>query len=218
MRGAGSALLLVGTFLVGLVLLLLINTVMAQNSFVLQRAAQQAIELENREQLLLQQVTAEQSPEALQRAATRLGMVPVAAPVFLRLADGKVLGTEIPAQAPARTPTGERGPLAPADPAQPTSGTLGVQPGSGAPSSGLGTVSAPTAVLGSANAPAKAPVATAPKTTNGQSINRAVPAPSAVPAKPVKKPTATQKGATGTARTKGNPPPSDANLTETNRP
>jgi len=221
MGGAGSALLLIGAFLGGLVLLLLINTVMAQNSFVLQRAEQQVTELENREQVLLQQVTAAQSPESLQRAATRLGMVPVAAPVFLRLADGKVLGKEIPAQASVQAPTGDRGPLTPADPVQPAPAIAGVPSGSTAPSTapstgtGTGTVSAPTAVSGSGNAPAKSTPATPGTTTKGQGTGKAT---AAVPAKPTKKPSATKQGTTGTTRTQGNPPPSDANLTETNRP
>lgn len=214
MGRAGSVLLLVGAFITGLVLLLLINTVMAQNSFVLQRAQQQVTELENREQILLQQVTAAQSPESLQRAAKRLGMVPVAAPVFLRLADGKVLGLEIPAEAPAQTPTGDRGPLTPADPVPSTVPSAGVPTESVATTTDRGAVSAPIVVSGSANAPANSP-AKAPTAANGQGSGKGT---AVAPAKPVKEPKSTKKEAAGTSRTKGNPPPSDANLTETNRP
>ena len=54
------------------------------------------------EQTLLQQVANEESPESLQKRADQLGMVPVSAPVFLRLADGAVLGTPVPAERIAR--------------------------------------------------------------------------------------------------------------------
>jgi hypothetical protein len=44
------------------------------------------------EQRLLQEVAKAEAPESLQRRADALGMVPVTSPVFLRLADGAVLG------------------------------------------------------------------------------------------------------------------------------
>jgi hypothetical protein len=50
------------------------------------------------EQKLLQNVAQQEAPESLQKRAADLGMVPVTAPVFLRLADGAVLGTPTPAQ------------------------------------------------------------------------------------------------------------------------
>jgi hypothetical protein len=70
----------------------------------------------------VQDVARAEAPESLQQKALALGMVPVAAPVFLRLSDGAVLGSPRPAQADpaARIPaTGGTG-TAPSTPSSPS--------------------------------------------------------------------------------------------------
>jgi hypothetical protein len=72
--------------------LLVLNTTLAQGAFEIGslESAQHALAVQ--EQQLQQTVALQESPEALQARAARLGMVPAASPVFLRLADGAVLG------------------------------------------------------------------------------------------------------------------------------
>jgi hypothetical protein len=73
--------------------LLVLNTSLAQGAFELGALTKTQGALAVQEQHLLQQVALSESPDALQVRASALGMVPVAAPVFLRLSDGAVLGT-----------------------------------------------------------------------------------------------------------------------------
>jgi hypothetical protein len=84
----------------GLLALLGLNTVLAQGSFAAFDLRQSTTALADREQALLQEVAIKESPQHLQREADRLGMVPSENPVFLRLADGKVLGVPEAAKAP----------------------------------------------------------------------------------------------------------------------
>jgi hypothetical protein len=77
----------------GLLGLLLLNTMVAQDSFTLHDLASQSRDLQLREQQLASEVEAVQAPSRLAARATQLGMVPGGAPAFLRLADGRVLGT-----------------------------------------------------------------------------------------------------------------------------
>ncbi|MDP9183691.1 MAG: hypothetical protein M3P04_13060 [Actinomycetota bacterium] len=81
-------LLLVG----GLLGLLLLNTMVAQDSFTLHDLAKQSRDLQLREQQLAGQLEAQQAPNQLAARATEMGMVPGGAPAFLRLPDGRVLG------------------------------------------------------------------------------------------------------------------------------
>lgn len=94
----------------GLLGLLLLNTLVAQNSFALHRLAAESVELQQREQLLAGQVQAMQAPGSLAARATKLGMVPGGPPAFLRVSDGRVLGkaragVARPTPAPAPKPT-----------------------------------------------------------------------------------------------------------------
>ncbi len=84
----------------GLLALLLLNTVLAQDSFVLHALEKRTAELADEEQALQQQVAAEAAPQVLAPRARALGMVPSQNPVFLRLADGRILGVPRPAAAP----------------------------------------------------------------------------------------------------------------------
>jgi hypothetical protein len=86
------ALLVVGTLVGGMVVLLVLNTSLSQGAFEMGSLARTQSQLAVEEQRLLQEVAKAEAPESLQRRAHALGMVPVTSPVFLRLADGAVLG------------------------------------------------------------------------------------------------------------------------------
>ena len=96
------SLVIVGILVTGMVILLFLNTTLAQGAFQMHELtkAQQALNIAK--QQLTQSVEVAQSPEQLQARATALGMVPSDNPVFIRLADGKVLGTPIPAPRPPK--------------------------------------------------------------------------------------------------------------------
>ena len=88
----------------GLISLLLINTALAQGAFVAGDLQTRSASLADREQALEQQVAVLESPSSLAARAEALGMVPSANPVFIRAADGAVLGVPEPAQAPPPPP------------------------------------------------------------------------------------------------------------------
>ncbi len=92
------SLVIVGT---GLLALLLLNTVVAQNSFRLHELDRRAVLLHEREQQLRREVAQLESPETLAARAAELGLQPGTAPAFLRLVDGSVLGKPSVAKAPA---------------------------------------------------------------------------------------------------------------------
>lgn len=99
--GVGIFVAMVMALLVlGMIVLLLLNTALGQGAFELQNFQQQRQALSDQEQTLLQTVTEGQSPQVLARKAAMLGMIPVTSPVFLRLRDGKILGTALPAVLP----------------------------------------------------------------------------------------------------------------------
>ena len=87
----------------GLLGLLLLNTLVAQQSFRLHDLAKQAAVLQEQEQALTRQVQTLQAPGELASRATRLGMVPGGPPAFLRLSDGKVLGKPVAGAGPVTT-------------------------------------------------------------------------------------------------------------------
>ncbi|MGB8651510.1 MAG: hypothetical protein WCD35_12710, partial [Mycobacteriales bacterium] len=84
----------------GLLGLLLLNTLVAQDSFALHDLTKQGKALDQREQELGRQVQTLQAPAQLAARATSLGMVPGGPPAFLRLPDGRVLGQPMPGVAP----------------------------------------------------------------------------------------------------------------------
>jgi hypothetical protein len=94
------SMLLVGAGLVGL---LVLNTVVAQDAFTLHDLAASNADLAEREQLLRQEVAALEAPVGLADRAGRLGLVPAGDPVFLT-ADGRVLGNPKPVAAPLPPP------------------------------------------------------------------------------------------------------------------
>lgn len=85
---------------VGLLGLLALNTVLAQDAFRLHALEQEHKALVDREQTLEREVETLRTPRNLAERARALGMVQGSTPAFLRLPDGTVLGAEVPAQAP----------------------------------------------------------------------------------------------------------------------
>lgn len=92
------ALLMTAIVLGTLLMTLLLNILLASGAFQLLEAQQDARSLAQRSEELTRQVTAAESPASIERAARDLGMVPAASPVFLRLMDGKVLGSPVAAE------------------------------------------------------------------------------------------------------------------------
>jgi hypothetical protein len=103
------ALVVVGLLVGGMVMLLVLNTTLAQGAFEISSLTSTQNQRAVQEQQLLQQVALEEAPDSLQKRAAALGMVAVTSPVFLRLADGAVLGvphpaTTVPRSLPRRGP------------------------------------------------------------------------------------------------------------------
>ncbi|MFJ5706831.1 septum formation initiator family protein [Streptomyces sp. NPDC093105] len=93
----------------GLITLLLLNSALNQGSFKLRELKDRTTELTDEEQALQRDVDANAAPDALERRARELGMVPGGSPAFLG-PDGKVLGEPTvaaspkPSRTPSRTP------------------------------------------------------------------------------------------------------------------
>ena len=83
----------------GFLAVLLLNTIISQGAFRQHELEIELILLAEKEESPGQQVQLAESPLKVERAARKLGMVPAAAPVFLRLSDGTVLGEPVPAAA-----------------------------------------------------------------------------------------------------------------------
>jgi hypothetical protein len=69
----------------GLLLLLVINTLLAQDAFVLTHLKLEAKMVSDQREAIARQIDAQSSPEALAHAANALGMKPSESPVFLNL-------------------------------------------------------------------------------------------------------------------------------------
>jgi hypothetical protein len=76
-------------FTAGLLSLLVINTALARDAFVLAELKQQAQLLTDQREAILQVVAAKSSPEKLAQSASELGMVASSNPRFLDLSVGK---------------------------------------------------------------------------------------------------------------------------------
>ena len=85
----------------GLLGLLLLNTLVAQQSFRLHDLAARAAVLQEQEQAMTRQTQTLQAPGVLAARALRLGMVEGGPPAFLRLSDGAVLGKPVAGRVPA---------------------------------------------------------------------------------------------------------------------
>ena len=75
-------------FTVGLLALLVINTALAQDAFVLQELKKQAQLLTDEREAILHQVAVESSPDKLAESASRLGMIASTNPRFLDISGG----------------------------------------------------------------------------------------------------------------------------------
>ncbi|MEU4731828.1 MULTISPECIES: hypothetical protein [unclassified Streptomyces] len=98
----------------GLISLLLLNSALNEGSFQLTKLKKETTVLTDEEQALQRDVDAYSAPDALQRRAQELGLVPGGSPVFIG-PDGKVAGTAVAAEPPA-PPSASQSPAAPAQP------------------------------------------------------------------------------------------------------
>lgn len=113
----------------GLLVLLLLNTALAQGAFTLANLRTTSGVLADEEHALRQSLEAQSNSAALAQRAAALGMVPARSMAFLRLSDGAVIGVAEPAKPeplvvvttprPAPTPTPTAAPTA-APTAEPT--------------------------------------------------------------------------------------------------
>ncbi|MEU8531296.1 septum formation initiator [Streptomyces sp. NPDC048629] len=88
----------------GLITLLLLNSALNQGSFKLRDLKSRTTELTDEEQALQRDVDDYSAPDALERRARELGMVPGGSPAFLD-PDGKVRGERSEASAPPPEPS-----------------------------------------------------------------------------------------------------------------
>jgi hypothetical protein len=106
---APFVLLVLGLVVAGLVALLMLNTLVNENSFRLHALTTEQQKLDLREQQLKRQVDTLETPGSMEAAARRLGLVPAGTPAFIALPGGKVLGVPTPAKRlakPKPTPAG----------------------------------------------------------------------------------------------------------------
>jgi hypothetical protein len=94
--------LVLGLLVAGLVSLLMLNTLVNENSFRIHALQTEQEKLDLREQQLQRDIDRRETTPALAAAATRLGLVPAGTPAFIELPDGKVLGVPTPAKATAK--------------------------------------------------------------------------------------------------------------------
>jgi hypothetical protein len=111
----------------GLVALLVLNTVVAQDAFTLHDLGTAQNALDEREQKLSEDVAALEAPAALASRAHQLGLVPAGDPVFLA-EHGRVLGHAVPATAPPAPPAAAPDPT-PTSVSGPPGATASARPG-----------------------------------------------------------------------------------------
>ncbi|MFI1651950.1 hypothetical protein ACH4XT_34190 [Streptomyces avidinii] len=130
----------------GLISLLLLNSALNEGSFQLTKLKKETTALTDEEQALQRDVDAHSAPDALQRRAHELGLVPGGSPVFIG-PDGRIAGSAAPAEAPpSPTPT-------PSAPAGPPAGSPAA-PAASAPAPASPPASAPGQPVPSAAPPA----------------------------------------------------------------
>lgn len=108
----------------GLITLLLLNSALNEGSFRLSELKRDTTELTDEQQALQRDVDSRSQPDALERRARELGMVPGGSPAFLN-PDGTVRGnpTEATAPPPSPSPTPSPSASASASPASDASGS-----------------------------------------------------------------------------------------------
>lgn len=112
----------------GLISLLLLNSALNEGSFRLSKLKRETTELTDEQQALQRDVDSYSQPDALERRARRLGMVPGGNPAFLN-PDGSVRGVPERATAePSPTPASEPAASTTPDPASSASPTTSTTP------------------------------------------------------------------------------------------
>ena len=91
------AVVVTGILALGLIVMLLLNTSVAQTAFVVSELQSQQRELARQEASLTEAIAAAAAPPVLESKARALGMVPTTRPVFLTVPSGKVRGKAKPA-------------------------------------------------------------------------------------------------------------------------
>lgn len=100
-RGAVFSIICATLLAAGLIALLLLNTALAQGSFILHDLRATSGRLVDTQDVLTQSLEVWESPASLAARAVKMGMVPSESAAFLRLADGRVIGVARPARAGA---------------------------------------------------------------------------------------------------------------------
>ncbi|MEV7111860.1 FtsB family cell division protein [Streptomyces anulatus] len=144
----------------GLITLLLLNSALNEGSFRLSELKRDTTELTDEQQALQRDVDSRSQPDALERRARELGMVPGGSPAFLD-PDGTVRGNPTEATAPPPSPSPTPSPRASAGAAPDPDATATGASGSASPSG-----PAPAAEPDSATAPAAE--STPPPTSPGR--------------------------------------------------
>ncbi|MGC5532143.1 FtsB family cell division protein [Streptomyces sp. SR-10] len=144
----------------GLITLLLLNSALNEGSFRLSELKRDTTELTDEQQALQRDVDSRSQPDALERRARELGMVPGGSPAFLN-PDGTVRGNPTEATAPPPSPSPTPSPRASAGTAPDPDATATGASGSASPSG-----SVPGAEPDSATAPAAE--STPPPTSPGR--------------------------------------------------
>ncbi|MEN8653268.1 septum formation initiator [Streptomyces sp. 21So2-11] len=150
----------------GLITLLLLNSSLNEGSFRLSELKKRTTELTDEEQALQRDVNDRYAPDALERRARELGMVPGGSPVFLN-PDGTVRGVPTEASAePVAQPTALSVPAPQPPAAAPSAPVAPASP----PASSAPPTPSPTAPPAPASDPAPVPVSpsTQPTTTPGR--------------------------------------------------
>ncbi|RSS81536.1 septum formation initiator family protein [Streptomyces sp. WAC06614] len=166
-KGGGQAartpfvLLVVALLGGGLISLLLLNSALNEGSFQLSRLKKETTALTDEQQALQRDVDAHSAPDALERRARELGLVPGGSPVFLG-PDGAVSGTATQAEAPpppSPTPTpSDRPSPGQAAPSQAPAGQAAPSPAAaGADPTGQGQAGQGPAAQGPSSSPAPNP-------------------------------------------------------------
>ncbi|KFK88974.1 septum formation initiator [Streptomyces sp. JS01] len=140
----------------GLITLLLLNSALNEGSFRLSELKRDTTELTDEQQALQRDVDSRSQPDALEKRARELGMVPGGSPAFLN-PDGTVRGkpTEATAPPPSPSPSPTPSPSAPPDPDAPAAGPSA----SGAAAGPSGSPSPSGSVPATTPDPAAAPAA-----------------------------------------------------------
>lgn len=144
----------------GLITLLLLNSSLNTGSFKLSELKKQTTDLTDEQQALQRDVDSLSAPDALQRRARELGMVPGGSPAFLN-PDGRISGVPseagaLPSAMAAVPPAAPSLPASLAPSVEPSASPTGT-PAAGSSSEGSTAPATPSAPAGSRGAPSTAP-------------------------------------------------------------